>query len=283
MPVYTIELDGKQYDLEGDHAPSEAEARAAIGGQSQPKAAPPPPSATIGMLAQSTPTSDPKVPHTLMDLVDEPAARQRDADRIDKSLSFAIPTPAVSEVATAVKGVPGILARGLGISKARAGQNIEQALQAAKDVGGIDVDLSKAANSGLRAVELKAAKFYAPNAVTGLVERVTKPGAASVGAQEAHDLASNLGNMSANELGKVKGAMKPVVAKMAGETRQALVDALNAIDKGDLYKSGVNEYARASRAAKAAKWAAAATGATGAVTGGLSWLKRQLGDALSGH
>lgn len=31
LKVYTVEIDGKQYDLEGDHPPSEAEARSAIG------------------------------------------------------------------------------------------------------------------------------------------------------------------------------------------------------------------------------------------------------------
>ncbi len=31
MPIYTVEIDGKEYDLEGDQPPTEAEARAAIG------------------------------------------------------------------------------------------------------------------------------------------------------------------------------------------------------------------------------------------------------------
>lgn len=30
MPIYTVEIDGAQYDLEGDHPPSEAEARGAV-------------------------------------------------------------------------------------------------------------------------------------------------------------------------------------------------------------------------------------------------------------
>jgi hypothetical protein len=36
MPIYTVELDGQTYDIEGDRPPTEADARAAIGGQ--PKA-----------------------------------------------------------------------------------------------------------------------------------------------------------------------------------------------------------------------------------------------------
>lgn len=53
--VFTVELDGKQYDIEGDHAPSEAEARAAVG-SSQPAAPPaqdpsgPMPSLAVGAL-----------------------------------------------------------------------------------------------------------------------------------------------------------------------------------------------------------------------------------------
>jgi hypothetical protein len=35
--IYTVEIDGKQYDLEGDHPPTEAEARAAIGSPSTPE------------------------------------------------------------------------------------------------------------------------------------------------------------------------------------------------------------------------------------------------------
>jgi len=36
MPIYTVKVDGKTYDLQGDHPPSEAEARDAIGAH-QPK------------------------------------------------------------------------------------------------------------------------------------------------------------------------------------------------------------------------------------------------------
>lgn len=42
MPIYTVEIDGKQYDIEGDRPPSEAEARAAVGSvapETTPKAA----------------------------------------------------------------------------------------------------------------------------------------------------------------------------------------------------------------------------------------------------
>lgn len=34
MPIFTVEIDGDQYDIEGDHEPSEAEARAAVSGYS---------------------------------------------------------------------------------------------------------------------------------------------------------------------------------------------------------------------------------------------------------
>ena len=39
MPTYTVELDGKQYDIEGDRPPTEEEAREAIGSYSPQKTA----------------------------------------------------------------------------------------------------------------------------------------------------------------------------------------------------------------------------------------------------
>lgn len=54
IKVYTVEIDGHQYDLEGDHEPSEAEARAAVGGQAPKPATAPPKQATIGMMQPST-------------------------------------------------------------------------------------------------------------------------------------------------------------------------------------------------------------------------------------
>jgi hypothetical protein len=40
MPIYTVEVDGKQYDIEGDHTPSEAEARQAVAAHTPPAAGP---------------------------------------------------------------------------------------------------------------------------------------------------------------------------------------------------------------------------------------------------
>lgn len=53
--IYTVEIDGKQYDLEGDHPPSEAEARGAIGATTPKQATAPPAAATAGMMKPNTP------------------------------------------------------------------------------------------------------------------------------------------------------------------------------------------------------------------------------------
>ena len=59
--TYIVEIDGQQYDIEGDRPPTEAEAREAVAAYAQP-AATLPPDATRGMMGQSTVGSDPDVP-----------------------------------------------------------------------------------------------------------------------------------------------------------------------------------------------------------------------------
>ena len=58
--IYTVEIDGVEYDIEGDRPPTEAEARAAVGAFQTPKqATAPPAAATAGMLPPSTVAGDP--------------------------------------------------------------------------------------------------------------------------------------------------------------------------------------------------------------------------------
>jgi hypothetical protein len=66
MPIYTIRLDGKTYDLQGDHPPSEAEARAAISSMSAASTAPP----------AAPPATDARTRPLLTGLTDAGAARQ---------------------------------------------------------------------------------------------------------------------------------------------------------------------------------------------------------------
>lgn len=278
MPVYTVELDGKQYDLEGDHPPSEAEARSAIGtsAPAPQKATPAPASATIGMMQPSTAQGDPRQASIMGHrLPDSTSAMLAQADPRDVSAEPIGPMP-TGEILAGAKSIPGILARIGGVSKERAAQNIAEALQAAKDVGGVAVDMSKPAESGLRGIELQTAKFRMPTAASGIVEKVTKPGAAPIMAQEAHDLASNLSSLSVNETNAVKGAMKPVVSTMAKQTRQALIEALNVIDKGEQYAKGVSEYRRAAVAGKVATRAAQTAAIGGSSALGLGWLRKLL-------
>src|SRR6185436_7749393 len=169
MPIYTGELDGTQYDLEGDHEPSEAEARAAIGGMAPKKATPPPASATIGMIAPSTSTS--RAPSgTLMDLIPSQDQRRRDMGNLIEHLPIPadVPSPAPGIVAGA-KATPGIVARRLGVSSERAGQNIEAALAAGKD-SPVAADSLKPLLD--RYVELRASGSRPVGAVSKLAKRI---------------------------------------------------------------------------------------------------------------
>lgn len=345
MPIYTVEIDGKQYDLEGDHEPSEAEARQAVGSSAPKQATRPPASATIGMMQPSRPNDStfPTPDQLLNKWQESPGVIARGASDVvhgniakggnemlggAATLTAPVTIPAtlgaaaLAPVATAVGAGAGLLggaasgaaARGLGatpdqeqlaetlgglvagglgvkatggpgiventkrfagVSKERAGQNIGAALKAGQDAG-VAVDTTNAADAGLRGIELKAAKYRMPQAAIELVDRTTDPGAAPLTAQEAHDFASNLSSLSVNEQNSIKPQMQAVVAKMAKGSRQALIDALDTIDKGDQYASGINEYRRAMVAGKAAGKAATAAvgGAAGAL--GLSWLRKLL-------
>lgn len=255
---------------------SEAEITQALssfgGGQ---QATPAPKSATIGMMAQSTPTSDPKIPRHLIDLVPENMGAQRDADRINNSLGFAIPTPSASAVSETVGKVPGVVARAAGVSKARAGANLAAVEQAAGDVA---VNPEGVGQVGLRAMELKDAGGRLPRVASQLMQRITNPDAGDLTFQEARDFYSNLSRMSANDFNSLNPTMQRQMGLMKDALGKALTAAAETVGKGEQYASGINEYHRAAVAGKYATNAAkvAATGAGGYL--GLGWLRRILAD-----
>lgn len=270
MPIYTVEIDGKQYDIEGDRPPSEQEARSAVGvfaaaqgggpSSSAPRraATPPPPQSTIGMMQPSTMQGDPGWAARNM----KPEMAQALSQYTEDDVMAEPIGPSPASVIAGARGVPGILARGLGISKARAGQNIQGALEAAKDVRVPSTTLQPVID---RAGELVAAGTNRSQVITKLSAALKKSQDSSLSAQEAQDFVSNASRMSAAEFSRLSPVMQRQVSELSAKLRQALTESLNTVGKGEQYTKGVKEYARASKAAKhgkqAAKWGGGLVGA----------------------
>ncbi len=182
-------------------------------------------------------------------------------------IQFASPTGI--NLPGAVRQIPGVLAKGLGISKARAGANLEAVAQAANN---LPVSTQKFGDALLRAGELKDASAYTPRAVTNLLRRSTTPGAADMTFKEGRDVYSIISRLSADEFNKLSGPMKRQVALIAKGMNEALTDTAGSVGKADQYASGMREFARAAKAAKVGKWAAATGGGAAAGYVGLGGL-----------
>lgn len=234
IDIYTVEIDGVEYDIEGDRPPTEAEARAAVGASVEPQQATPlPPSATIGMLAPSTMQGDPAS-------VNGWKAEHADLGRqIDEAPMMAEPLmPNITKV-------PGIVARVAGRSSVRAGQNIQAASQAAK---GAPVNVEKVGQEGLRALELQAAGGSMPRAASQFMRRVTDPKAPDLTFEEARDFYSNLSRLSTNEFGRLNPTMQRQIGTMRQALHEALVESAETVGKGGQYARGISEYAKAAKA-----------------------------------
>lgn len=242
----------------------------------KPKATPPPASATIGMIDQSTKKGDPQPEQPFGSLGiqtvsdkdwGQMTAQQRmqgvlravgntvlgsgGRDAIDNPKTT-LATAALPLVGKAAEAVPGILEGGkrlAGISKLRAGANIGAAATAAKDVA---LNTEGVGTEGLRALELQAAGGRLPRVASQLMQRITSPDAGDLTFEEARDFYSNLSRLSANEFGNLNPTMQRQLGAMKDALHQALVDAAGTVGKGEEYASGISEYAKASRAG--AKW-----------------------------
>lgn len=314
--IYTVEIDGRQYDLEGDHPPSEAEARGAIGATTPKQATAPPAAATAGMMKPNTPNDStfPTPDQLLNKWQESPALVARGARDVTRgniakggnemlggAATFTAPVTipatlgaaALAPVATAVgvgsgllggaasgatarklgatpdqadlaQNLGGIAAGGLtaraynngpgiveglkqigGISKIRAGGNIQAATQAA---GAVPLNTEGVGQSGLRAMELQEAGGRMPRVVSMLMRRVTDPDQPDLTFAEARDYYSNLSRLSANEFGSLNPTMQRQVGAMRQALHEALTSAADTVGAGDQYASGMSEYAKAGRA-----------------------------------
>lgn len=201
-------------------------------------------------------------------------------DNPKTTLTLAAVGPAVKQIgALAPRAAEGVRRIG-GISKIRAGANIQAAEQAAGDV---PLNVEKVGAEGLRAVELQQAGGRMPRVVSQLMQRITSPGAAELTFKEARDFYSNLSRLSANEFGSVNPTMQRQLGAMRAALHDSLVGAADTVGKGEQYAKGMSEYAKASRAA--ARWNDAKPGLKKALwaalgTAGLTPVAKKIWDAV---
>jgi len=170
--------------------------------------------------------------------------------------------PVASAGIRAAKATPGLVARGLGISKTRAVANLESAAKAAKDV---IVDVNAPGEAAIRIMGLRdtGAKGV-PMVVNRFVQRITDPAKGPVTFEEARKFYSNLSRLSVNERNAMNGTVKYEVGGLVRALSDEITKAAGAVGKADDYTAGVSEYARYAKAkAKAPKVAKIAAGAAG--------------------
>jgi hypothetical protein len=158
-----------------------------------------------------------------------------------------------AEIAGGVKAltkVPGVVARGLGISKVRGGANMQEALEAGKD---LRVPLNEGSQeAALRARELVGSRNAELN---GFFDRLTNPKVTQyrgddLAVREAQDFVTKFSAMSMEDAAKLPPVARREMTKLAVELRSALTDTLDTVGKGGQYEAGVKEFRRSMRAAE---------------------------------
>jgi hypothetical protein len=185
--------------------------------------------------------------------VDRPAQRIDDIPAMNPYQQLGQRGVQAAEIAGGVKAltkVPGVVAKGLGISKVRGGANMGTALEAGKE---LRVPLTKGTqDAAMRARELVGSRNAELNTFFDRLTnpKVTKYRGDDLAVREAQDFVSKFSAMSAEDVLKLPQSARPELAKLASELRAALTNTLDTVGKGGQYESGVNEYRRAMRAAE---------------------------------
>lgn len=265
-----IEFDGTVHEFPDDF--TDQDIAAALSAETAPQAAAPPPSTNAWPASIGGPgwkeQMDARSGELRQNAVDHP---------ISTAANIAL-TGAGPGILKAIPKVPGILAKGLGISAARGGENIATAMRGAAQT---PLDLTAVAPI-LEETKAAAAYLGSRKAIGTLAKRAADT-ANPMLAPEGQKAASAL---SALTQGTMNPAMKRQVVKLAQSLRTATAEAADAAARNNLgaastpgqYLKGVKEYGRAMKAKSMAKTAAKATG----VLGGLDWLRRSALDALKG-
>lgn len=277
MPEFTIRdpTSGKTLTVRGDSPPSEQELIELFASADQP---------------QASHEAAPPTPHPNQQLYDQMQGIGKWAARAIGG-AFMGPggvdaadhpgmTLASAAVPVAIQKVPGLMARGLGVSSARAAQNLEEAATAAK---GVPINTEQVGQQGLRAMDLQATGARMPRAATQFMRRVTDPEQGAMPFEEARDFYSNLSRLSANEYGSLNPTMQRQIALMKQALHEALTEGAESVGKGGQYASGIKEYARAAKFASGAKSAGKAAAKYAVPTLGLGALGKYAIDMVPSH
>lgn len=260
MPI-DVEFGGQVHQFPDDA--TDAEIASALEALSPKQATPPPPSATIGMLAPSTVQGDP-APERNAGIGNERVRGwmnqmdQRSGELRQEAAEHPIRTAAMIAAPTVLSKAPGILARAAGISATRGGQNVRAGIEAAKNVS---VNVEQPGRVGVEMLDYQGIETI-PRAAQSFMRRITDPTKGDLLVEEAQRYMSSLGRISTGEFNKLTPNMQRQVAAMSKALRESLVEATGG--QGGQYARGVREYARAGKAAKygkvAAKWGGGAVG-----------------------
>ena len=153
----------------------------------------------------------------------------------------------ISGGASMLDAAPGVIARGLGISRVRAGQNIARATEAARHV---PLDVEATGKAGLRAMELQQAGATMPRVASRFMSRITDPEAGPLTFGEARDYYSNLSRMSSNDYSRMAPTMQRQIQQMRAALHDALVQGADTVGEGQRYAGAIREYRRGSQAAE---------------------------------
>lgn len=277
MPDFTIRdpTSGKTLTVRGDSPPSEQELIQLFAAADQP---------------QASHTPAPSTPHPNQELYD---TMQGIGSWAAKAIGGAFMGPpgvdaaehpgmtlASAAVPVAAKVVPGLVARGLGVSSQRAAQNLQDAATAAK---GVPINVEKVGEQGLRAIDLQATGARMPRAATQFMRRITDPAQGEMTFEEARDFYSNLSRLSANEYNTLNPTMQRQIALMKQALHEALTEGAETVGKGSQYASGIKEYARAAKFASGAKTAGKAAAKYAVPALGLGALGKYAIDMIPSH
>lgn len=219
MPRYQVTLDGKTYVLEGDHPPSEAEARAAVGTQppTQPTAPPAQPQSFGDRLSGS-----------LKSISD----RYNDPQKLNQALLLGGIGPSASAIGEAIP------------SAQRAATNFQTVMSAAKDA---PVNVNAPGDVALRIQQLAERGGTMPRMVKQFIGRVTDPNQGDLLYPEARDFASNISRLSADEYNRLTPVIQREVGNLKTALNNSIGQAADSVGQGDAYRSAMQEYASAAK------------------------------------
>lgn len=199
-------------------------------------------------------------------------------DTFAGSVGYALPT--IAEMAAPV-GVGAKVAAEVLPSTARAGQNFQKVMAAAKD---IPLDLSAPGQAALRIMDLAERGGAMPKAVRDFLRIATDPNKQTMTYEVGRDLASNISRLSADEMGRLTPVMAREVANLRVVLNKSLAQAAKQAGKLDEYQSAMREYANAMRVRNVVDSAIAGAKKSApyaSVAGAGYWLSKKFADLIN--